>query len=196
MGRLKSRYDEWTKVTSNPFILGVIRDGYKLPFKELPQQAELRNNKSARDNMQFVQEEVQKLLSRGCIEEVQNRPLVVNPLTVATNKSGKKMLVLDCRHLNNCLAKFKYKYEDASVARHLFDKGTNLFCYDLRSAYHHICVFPPHRQYLGFRLEGKQGQITKYYVFCALPFGLSTSGYIFSKVVEFWFSSGEPQDIL
>ena len=32
MGRLKSRYDELEKVTSNPFILGVIKDGYKLPF--------------------------------------------------------------------------------------------------------------------------------------------------------------------
>ena len=80
------------------------------------------------------------------------------------------------------------------MARQLFDKGTNLFCYDLRSAYPNICVFPPHRQYLGFRMEGKQGQITKYYVFCALPFGLGTSGYIFSKVVrvlvQFWRAAG------
>ena len=86
MGRLKSRYDESAKVTSNPFILGVLRDGYKLPFKEQPQQAELRNNKSARDNMQFVQKEVQKLLSRGCIKEVQSRPFVVIPLTELCNK--------------------------------------------------------------------------------------------------------------
>ena len=48
MGRLKDRYDEWEKVTSNPFILGVIRDGYKLLFKEVPEQTELKNNKSAR----------------------------------------------------------------------------------------------------------------------------------------------------
>ena len=87
MGRLKDRYDEWEKVTSNPFILGVIRDGYKLPFKEVPEQSELKN-KSARDNTQFVKEEVQKLLAKGCVEKVEERPSVVNPLTVATNKSG------------------------------------------------------------------------------------------------------------
>ena len=102
---------------------------------------------------------------------------MVNPLTVATNKSGKKRLVLDCRHLNDCLAKFKFKYEDATVARQLFDRGTHLFSWDLRSAYHHISVFSAHRQYLGFQL--KEGQVSKYYVFCALPFGLSTSGYVF-----------------
>ena len=29
MGRLQKRYDEWENVTSTPFILGVIREGYK-----------------------------------------------------------------------------------------------------------------------------------------------------------------------
>ena len=194
MGRLKDRYDEWEKVTSNPFILGVIRDGYKLPFKEVPEQTELKNNKSARDNTQFVKGEVQKLLAKGCVEKVEIRPSVVNPITVATNKSGKKRLVLDIRHLNKCLAKFKFKYKDVSVARQLFQKGTHLFSWDLRSAYHHINVFPPHRDYLGFPLEEKKGQVTRYYVFCSLPFGLSTSGYIFSKVVrvlvQFWRTAG------
>ena len=190
MGRLKRRYGEWEKMTSRPFILGVIKDGYKLPFKVIPQPVELKNNKSARDKTQFVYEEVQKLLSNGCIQEVESRPAVVNPLTVATNKSGKKRL--DCRHLNDCLAKFKFKYEDATVARQLFDRDTHLFSWDLRSAYHHISVFSAHRQYLGFQL--KEGQVSKCYVFCALPFGLSTSGYVFSKVlrvlVQFWRASG------
>lgn len=125
--------------------------------------------------------EVQKLLAKGCVEKVEIRRSVVNPITVATNKSGKKRLVLDIRHLNKCLAKFKFKYKDVSVARQLFQKGTHLFSWDLRSAYHHISVFPPHRDYLGFRLEEKQGQVTRYYVFCSLPFGLSTSGYIGSQ---------------
>ena len=118
----------------------------------MPEQIELKNNKSARDNTQFVKEEVKKLLAKGCVEKVEKRPTVANPLTVATNKSGKKRLVLDCRHLNKCLAKFKFKYEDVSVARQLFEKGTHLFSWDLHSAFHHISVFPPHRDYLGFRL--------------------------------------------
>ena len=129
----------------------------------IPQPVELKNNKSARNNKQFVYEEVQKLLSNGCIQEVESRPPVVNPLTVATNKSGKKRLVLDCQHLNDCLAKFKFKYEDATVARQLFDKGTHLFSWELRSAYNHISEFSAHRQYLGVQL--REGQVSKYYVF-------------------------------
>ena len=70
MGRLKDRYDEWEKVISNPFIQGVIRDGYKLPFKEVPEQIELKNNKSARDNTQVVKEEVQNLLAKGTLSRL------------------------------------------------------------------------------------------------------------------------------
>jgi hypothetical protein len=43
----------------------------------------LRNNKSARENVDFVKNEITKLLEKGCISEVVEAPFVVNPLTVA-----------------------------------------------------------------------------------------------------------------
>ena len=106
--------------------MGVFKDGYKIPFRELPDPLELRNNKSARDNAQFVSKEIQKLLVKRCVTEIKEKPTVINPLTVATNKSCKQRLVLDCRHLNKCLAKFKFKYEDVSIAKQMFEKGTYL----------------------------------------------------------------------
>ena len=140
VGRLKSRYGKWADITSNGFILSVIEDGYKIPFKEMSESVDLKNNKTARDSMEFVKSEVNKLLENGCVVEVKDKPIVINPLTVATNKVGKQRLVFDCRHLNKCLQKFEFKYEDAIVARRLFEKGTYLFSFDLRSAYHHIDI--------------------------------------------------------
>ena len=78
------------------------------------------------------------MLVRRCVTEVKEKPTVINPLTLATNQPGKQRLVLDCRHLNKCLAKFKFKYEDVSIARQMFEKGTYLFYFDLRGAYHVI----------------------------------------------------------
>ena len=192
VGRLKSRYGKWADITSNGFILSVIEDGYKIPFKEMPESVDLKNNKTARDSMEFVKSEVNKLLENSCAVEVKDKPIVINPLTVATNKVGKQGLVLDCRHLNKCLQKFKFKYEDAIVARRLFEKGTYLFSFDLRSAYHHIDIFSQHRTYLGFKLI--EGETTKYFIFRSLPFGLATAGFIFNKlvrvVVQYWRSAG------
>jgi hypothetical protein len=122
----------------------------------------LKNNKSALDNDGFVSAEIKKLLTKSCISEVKHTPSVVNPLTVAFNRAKKPRLVLDCRHINLDLFKFKYCYEDQSVARHLFKKGDYLFSFDIRGAYHHVMIFPENRKYLGFAFENG---VKRFYVY-------------------------------
>ena len=77
-------------------------------------------------------------------------PLVVNPLSVATNDRGKKRLVLDLRHINPHLHKFKFKCEDVDTAVLLLNPGDFLFTLDIKSAYHHVEIFKDHQTYLGF----------------------------------------------
>ena len=151
IGRLKKAVDVWKKAGASDYILKVIDEGYGIPFKVVPESVVLNNNKSSLENACFVESEISKLLERGCISEVKNLPAVINPLTVARNKSGKPRLVLDCRHINSCIHQFKFKLEDGTVARNLFCKGDFLFKFDLKSAYHHIEILEEHRKYLGFR---------------------------------------------
>ncbi|XP_076116600.1 uncharacterized protein LOC143084068 [Mytilus galloprovincialis] len=181
VGQLKSKLPEWKSITSNTHILDVIENGYKIPFKTEPKSELLKNNRSSLDNPKFVKDEIRKLIEKKCISEVKERPFVVNPLTVAYNKN-KPRLVLDCRHLNPHLFKFRFKYEDTENARDLFKKGDFLFSYDLKSAYHHIEITEIHRSFLGFAFvfDG----IMRYFVFNVLPFGIATAGYIFTKVLR------------
>ena len=72
--------------------------------------------------------------------------ITVNPLTVAFNKSDKPLLVLDYRHINSHLHKYRFKYEDDKVAREMFDVVYFIFSFDLKSAYHHIDIFEEHQQ--------------------------------------------------
>ena len=116
VGRLKSAKSAWETAGANEFIMRVVTEGYNLPFRELPPVKRMQNNKSARDNMGFVKEEVCKLLEKGCVKEVTEVPFVTNPLTVAFNRTGKPRLVLDCRHINQYLIQYKYKYEDINTA--------------------------------------------------------------------------------
>ena len=60
-GRLEKFYEKWKAVTDDLYILKVVKEGYRLPLKESPPHVVLNNNKSARDNMSFVQEEVDRL---------------------------------------------------------------------------------------------------------------------------------------
>ena len=119
VGRLKERAGKWADFGASAEILDIVENGYKLPLHTLPDSKELRNNRSARDHSDFVLEEIDKLLEKGCVSEVHTKSIVVNPLTVSENK-GKCRLVLDCRHINPHLYKNKFKYEDASVAKDIF----------------------------------------------------------------------------
>ena len=122
VGRLSKEIEKWKEITDDEYILDVIKHGYQLPLKDNPPGIVLRNNRSARNNMTFVREEVKSLLERGVVTQVSEVPKVVNPLTVAYNKKGKPRLVLDCRHVNHFLHTFKFKYEDikASVTHSRF----------------------------------------------------------------------------
>lgn len=44
-----------------------------------PERIELKNSRSALMNKRFVDQEIEKLLYKGCIQEVKDKPKVVNP---------------------------------------------------------------------------------------------------------------------
>lgn len=188
VGKLKCCIPKWRKTNAKEHVTNVIQSGYKLPLLVLPTPKVLQNNASARNHTMFVDEELSKLTSKGCVTKIGSVPLVVNPLTVAESKSNKLRLVLDCRHVNLFLHKFKFRYEDAYTARQMFSPGDFAFLFDLKAAYHHIGIYEEHRQYLGFYWK------SNYYTFDVLPFGLSTAGFIFTKVlrhlVQKWRSEG------
>ena len=141
----------------------------------------------------FVTEAITELLAHQSITMVGTSPLVVNPLSVATNDRGKIRLVLDLRHINSHLHKLKFKCEDVDTAVLLLNPGDFLFTFDIKSAYHHIEIFKGHQQYLGFQwvYNGKP----QYFIFKVLPFGLSTAPSVFTKVLKpllrHWRSSGK-----
>ena len=107
---------------------------------------------------------------------------IINPLSVSTCSSGKQRLILDLRHVNCFIYKQKFKCEDLSVATHIFDKGY-LFKFDLKSGYHHIEIFVEHRRFLAFAWDFGTGNF-RYFQFCVLPFGLSSTPFIFTKILK------------
>ena len=123
---------------------------------------------------------------------VQEIPYICSPLSVVANTQGKLRLVLNLRYLNQFLWADRFKYEDLRVAMLMFQKGDYLFTFDLKSGYHHVDIYEPHRKYLGF--SWLQQGFTQFYVFAVLPFGLSTACYAFTKLlrplIKYWRGQG------
>ena len=184
-GRLKPCLRFWHETLQcSQFVHNVIERGYVLPLKATPPPVFLRNNRSALDHPEFVEQSINQLLKLRCIKECTNDPpTAVNPLSVA---KGKKLrLVLDLRHVN------PYVQHTASLSE-VFQQGFKFFTFDLESGYHHIDIYTPHQQFLGFswNFDSK----TRYFVFTVLPFGLSSACYLFTKMlrtfVRSWRSMG------
>ena len=89
-GTLKAHLPAWRHIDAGTFALSVIENGYIPKLGPMPTFYAEPNNKSYRENAEFANDAVMKLLSFGVVEEVSKSSLrCVNPLTVAQNTAKK-----------------------------------------------------------------------------------------------------------
>ena len=103
-----------------------------MPLLQIPAPFVAQNNNSAIQESDFVENAINELITLDCITEVFTAPAIINPLSVSIQKSGKKRLILDLRHVNLYLFKFKFRCEDLSIAREVLNPGDFMFSFDLR----------------------------------------------------------------
>ena len=79
--RRRSRKRSMGEIRRFGFILSVVRDGYKIPFVTLPPPKVIPNNHSAVTHNHFVSEAISDLLRTKCVEILDHKPDIVNPLS-------------------------------------------------------------------------------------------------------------------
>lgn len=193
-GRLRSRLTEWKSIGCDKEVLDWLTHGYPLPFMEgvTPEVWHCpKNHPGAYKHSDWLRGAIAELLTVHAVKEWTGpgKPTIVSPLNVVPKATkGKYRLILDLRPLNKYLTQTKFRMETLARSRWAFQPNDWLIAADLRSGYYHVDILPEHYQYLGFEIEGK------YYVFCCLPFGLSTAPYVFTRVtrqvVRYWRRQG------
>ena len=110
----------------------------------------------------------------------------VKPIIRFHSEVGKKRLILDLRHVNQYryLFKSKFRCEDMSIVREVLDTGDFMFSFALKSGYHHVEIFPGHRQYLSFSWTFSSSHTRLLHFFSVLPFGISSAPYLFTKILK------------
>ena len=86
VGRLKSNAKHWENAGASEYIMDLVQNGYKLPFRNLPVAAVLKNNRSALENTEYVGNEITLLLSKQCISQVDYIPRGKSPHGCAQQK--------------------------------------------------------------------------------------------------------------
>ena len=132
----KPQYREfWCEVLKpSNYVLDIIKYGYKLPFNSEPPQSFSQNNRSAREDSDFVRAEIFRLEKLGCIERVSCEPYIILPLSSIFSK--KKRLVVDAsRSLNPYLQDRRVRLQDHRDVATFVNQGDIFTVDDLDSGY-------------------------------------------------------------
>ncbi len=129
----------------------------------------------------LLRAEVAVLLAKDAIEPVPPAEMksgFYSPYFIVPKKGGGLRPILDLRVLNRALHKLPFRM---LTQRRIFQciRPFDWFAaIDLKDAYFHVSILPRHRPFLRFAFEGRA------YQYKVLPFGLSLSPRVFTKVVE------------
>ena len=160
-GNLRKHIQFLRDIGTSMFLLKVIQEGYRLPFKTIPAPTVLKNNNSAKCHQQFVQEALEELIRTGRVVQSQTTPHIINPLSVSIQANGKKRLILDLRYVHKCVDTKRVKYEHWKVALSYFEQDAYMFSFDLKSGYHHIEIHAEHQTFLGFAWENRNYRVSQ-----------------------------------
>ncbi|CAJ0962706.1 unnamed protein product [Ranitomeya imitator] len=98
-------------------------------------------------------------------------------LFVVPKKDGKVRPILDLKLLNKCVRVRHFRMESLRSVISSMERGEFLASIDIKDAYLHIPIFPPHQRFFRFAV------LEDHFQFTALPFGLATAPRVFTKVM-------------
>ena len=152
-GRLSHFLDQWALITSDKWVLSILRRGLELQFLEQPPLSPVPINLSVTKDSQknqLLQDEVNILIQKGVLEEV-NPPFHLgfySRLFLVPKKNGKMRPVLDLSVLNQYLVVPHFKMETNRSIRSTIHLGTWTTSLDLMDAYFHIPISHKFRHFL------------------------------------------------
>ena len=178
-GRLAHFAEKWEEITDNKWVLSVVRNGFRIPFIKIPPLSSVPIRMS-QSSSPFLREEIENLLNKRAVERVQNpgTPGFYSRTFLVPKKNGKFRLILDLSLLNRYIEKQAFKMETVKSVRQVMRLNNWAVSIDLTDAYLHVPIHRQSRKYLRFVHEDQV------YHFSALPFGMSLSPLIFSKLMD------------
>ncbi len=164
------------------WLLRTIRLGYAIQFARRPPKYRGIHSTTVRAaDAPILRAEIAVLLAKDALEPVppaDMRSGFYSPYFIVPKKSGGLRPILDLRVLNRALHRLPFKMLTPKRIFGCVRPQDWFAAIDLKDAYFHVSILPRHRPFLRFAFEGRA------YQYKVLPFGLSLSPRVFTKVAE------------
>ena len=161
------------------WILKIIQEGVKIPFKTKPPHIYLPNNKSVlkRDHKNWVRSTLKEFLEYGFISKVKSIPYCCLPLQIAEHPT-KLSLIHDESLLNEYVEKESFKLEGWETMFELCNTATHGIQFDLKKFYFHVPIHENYRRYFGFSFVMENGGPIEYFIWNVMPYGYTKAPLI------------------
>ena len=180
-GRTAHFVEAWSRLTRDPWVISTISTGFVLEFiDKVPSQFHIPLNASM-DDVQFslCADEVNALIKKGAVVATAEAGGFISRYFLVPKKGPNEWRpIINLKPLNQFIVYRHFKMEGVVTVRHTVKRGDFMAKVDLTDAYFTVPVFEGHRKFLRFRW----GRIT--YEYTCLPFGLSSSPWVFTKLLR------------
>ena len=179
VGKLATKVDEWSKITTDPWILESVR-AYRLEFKTKPIQISppLQPSRSEGE-CKLIQREIDSLLLKGAITVAQHsKDEFLSNIFLVPKKTGDLRPVINLKPFNKFVHDIHFKMENIESVKQLLRTGDFMATIDLKDAYFSIPIDIRDRKYLRFLWN------YTLYEFTCLPFGYSLAPRTFTKILK------------
>jgi hypothetical protein len=154
--------------------------GYELPFvRRVSQSTTPAISPWSANEFHFITKSIHKLKSFGAISScTPSEGQFLFPIFLVPKPDGSKRFILNLKHLNKFLEPEHFKLEYRATVLNLMRPNCFMATIDLQDAYFMIPVADSYKKYLRFEFNGTL------YEFNCLPFGLSTTPYVFTNIMK------------
>ena len=188
-GRLQRFASEWETVTSDPWVLSVVRGGYRLEFTASPPPFwGIKATTVPREPAKraALLQEVEALIRKNAVVAISGPRRVghYSSFFLTPKKADPGMNqckwrpIINLKPLNFFISPQPFRMETLAAILQVLGPGYWGVTLDLKDAYLHVPIHPSSRQWLRFAIQEQA------FEFRVLPFGLTSSPRVFTRIVK------------
>lgn len=182
-GKISCYYNYWEELTSDAYILNIVKNGLALDFLEFPEQKFYNACNLSHEENLILDKEIIKLLEKKIVVQTHHESdEFISNLFTRPKRDGSKRMILNLKKLNEHIDYKHFKMESIQNVLDSIQPNCFMASVDLKDAFYSIPILEKHTKYLKFTHRGKL------YKFVGMPQGYGPAMRIFTKVCKVPFS--------
>ena len=178
-GCIKSHYEKWAALTSDPDILETVSGLPIDTFDDIPQSTHVQYPFGEKES-EFISNEINRLLEKRVIEQCEHETgELVSPIFLREKSDGEGFrMILNLKKLNEVSEYEHFKMDTFKTVLTLIRPGIFMAKLDIKDAYYSVPIREADQKLLKFKFE------TLLFKFLVLPNGYTKGPRKFTKLLK------------